>query len=217
MQPTNSALLFDFDGVLVDSTKIKTDAYRELFKEYPADVVTKIVTHHQQHGGISRVDKIKHAHKAFIDHPYSEGTVTEHARKYSELVLEKVVEAEWIPGAEEFVKQHYQRIPLFIISGTPDNELKEVVRRRNMADYFKEILGSPKQKPEHIRWIVEHYGLETKNCFFIGDALTDYHAARDTGMPFIGIQGEVPFPEKTTVLANCTGLRETMVRFWEKI
>ena len=190
MQPANTAFLFDFDGVLVDSTKIKTDAYRELFSDYPADVVSKIIAHHQKHGGISRVDKIRYAHKHLIDQPYSESTVNKFALTYSELVLEKVVAAEWIPGAEEFVKLHYQHIPLFIISGTPEIELREVVRRRNMAHYFREILGSPTRKPEHIRWLADNYKLEIENCFFIGDALTDYHAASETGMPFIGIQGE---------------------------
>ncbi len=215
MHPVNTAFFFDFDGVLADSTKVKTDAYRELFNAYPADIIAKIIEHHQRHGGISRVDKIKHAHKHFIDGPYSEKTATEHALKYSELVLEKVIEADWIAGAEEFVKLHYQHIPLFIISGTPEIELTEVVKRRNMAGYFKEILGSPTRKPEHIRWLVERYELEIKNCFFIGDALTDYHAARETGMPFIGIQGEVAFPEGTTVLADCTCLKETMVQIWQ--
>ena len=215
MYKKNSAVFFDFDGVLVDSTETKTNAYRELFKSYGQDVVSKIVEHHQQHGGISRVDKIIYAHQHFIDGPYSEETVAEHAQKYSELVFEKVVKTNWIPGAEEFVKLHSQHIPLFIISGTPEAELIEVVKHRNMEHYFKEVLGSPIRKPEHIRSLVDRYNLDIKNCFFIGDALTDYYAAKETDMPFIGIYSEVAFPEGTTVLPDCTDLMETMVQFDE--
>jgi HAD superfamily hydrolase (TIGR01549 family) len=213
MYKQNSAYFFDFDGVLVDSTETKTNAYKELFKDYGPAVVTKVVAHHQRHGGISRVEKIRYAHDTIIEESSSEAEIEEHVRKYSELVFEKVVNTRWVPGAEEFVKAHFQHIPLFIISGTPEVELIDVVKRRNMAHYFKEVLGAPIKKPEHIRTLVNRYQLEVGNCFFIGDALTDYDAARETGMPFIGIQSEVAFPEGTTVLPDCTELMETMVRF----
>jgi phosphoglycolate phosphatase-like HAD superfamily hydrolase len=45
---------------------------------------------------------------------------------------------------------------------------------------------------------------------FVGDALTDYNAARETGLHFIGIQGEVMFPDGTIVLADCTGLESAI-------
>ena len=213
MYKENSAFFFDFDGVLVDSTAAKTNAYREIFKPYGPEIVSKIVAHHQRHGGISRVEKIQYAHDNIIEESSSEAEIEKHAQKYSELVFEKVVRVRWVPGAEAFVKQHFQHIPLFIISGTPEVELVEVVKRRNMAHYFREVLGAPIKKPEHIRSLVDRYQLEIGNCFFIGDALTDYHAARETGMPFIGIQSEVEFPEGTTVLPDCTNLAETMVQF----
>ncbi len=213
MYKENSAFFFDFDGVLVDSTETKTNAYREIFKPYGPEIVAKIVAHHQRHGGISRVEKIKYAHRNIIEQSSSEAQIAEHVQKYSDLVFEKVVKVRWIPGAEEFVKQHFQHIPLFIISGTPEVELIDVVNRRNMAHYFREILGAPIRKPEHIRSLVDRYQLEIGNCFFIGDALTDYDAARETGMPFIGIQSEVAFPEGTAVLPDCTNLAKTMAQF----
>ena len=213
MYRENSAIFFDFDGVLVDSTATKTNAYREIFKPYGPEIVSKIVAHHQRHGGISRVEKIKYAHNSIIEDSSSEAEIEKHVQKYSDLVFEKVVRVRWIPGAEEFVKQHFQHIPLFIISGTPEVELVEVVKRRDMAHYFREVLGAPIKKPEHIRSLGDRDQLEIGKCFFIGDALTDYHAARETGMPFIGIQSEVEFPEGTTVLSDCTNLAETMAQF----
>lgn len=209
----NTAIFFDFDGVLVDSTKTKTNAYRDLFGQSHPAIVSDIMEHHRQHGGISRVEKIKYAFRHLIDAPYSEKQVAEYAQRYSELVFERVIRANWVPGAESFVHKYYQTIPLFIISGTPEDELLEVVQRRSMTPYFKEILGSPIQKPEHIRSLLKRYNLEADNCFFIGDALTDYYAAKETRVPFIGIYSEITFPEGTTVLSDCTNLAETMVQF----
>jgi len=208
-----SAFFFDFDGVLVDSLETKTSAYKEIFKSYGPDVVSEVVSYHQHNAGISRVVKIDHAHKHFLETPYSKENVKKDVRKYSNLVFEKVVKAEYVPGAMAFVKQFYQQTPLFIISGTPEDELREIVKRRNMQPYFREILGSPIKKPGHIRSLLERYALKAENCFFMGDALTDYHAARETGMPFIGIEGEVEFPENTMVLPDCTGLAEAMARY----
>ncbi len=213
MYKENSAFFFDFDGVLVDSTETKTNAYREIFKPYGPEVVSKIVAHHQRHGGISRVEKIKYAHTTIIGDSSSEAEIARHVQQYSDLVFEEVIRTRWIPGAEEFVRQHFQHVPIFVISGTPETELREVVKRRGMAHYFKEVLGAPIEKTEHIRDLVDRYQLEIGNCFFIGDALTDYYAAKETGMPFIGIQSEVDFPEGTTVLPDCTNLTETMARF----
>lgn len=211
-QPDGSAFFFDFDGVLVDSTATKTNAYRELFKAHGPKVVSEVVSYHQQHAGISRVDKIDYSHKHILATPYSKTEVSRQIAKYSSMVLEKVVQAAWVPGAQEFVESCYQQVPLFIISGTPHDELNEIVRRRDMDHYFREILGSPTRKPSHIRCLVKRYKLNIQNCFFIGDALTDYDAARETGMPFIGILSETQFPDNTVVLPDCLNLAAAMVR-----
>lgn len=204
---------FDFDGVLVDSTNIKTDAFRKLFKPYGHEAVNKIVEYHQRHGGISRVDKIDYAHRHILDRPYSKSTVSGEAEMYSKLVFEAVVNTNWIPGAQEFVEAYSQQALIFVISGTPEAELHEVIKRRNMSHYFEETLGSPTKKPEHIRFLVQKYNLKIQDCVFIGDALTDYDAAKETGMNFIGIQSEATFPPNTLVLPDCTGLTSAMARF----
>jgi len=64
-----------------------------------------MVAHHQRHGGISRVEKIKYAHYNIIGDPSPERKIEEDAQKYSELVFEKVINTRWIPGAETFVKK----------------------------------------------------------------------------------------------------------------
>jgi hypothetical protein len=45
---------------------------------------------------------------------------------------------------------------------------------------------------------------------FVADALTDYHAARETGLHFLGIQGDVELPEDALILPDCTGLQRAV-------
>ena len=66
------AIFFDFDGVILDSTRIKTETFELMYEPYGSDVVNKVLDHHLQHGGISRVEKFKLYHKTFLNAPLSE-------------------------------------------------------------------------------------------------------------------------------------------------
>lgn len=204
------AIFFDFDGVIVDSNPIKADAFVTLFRDYDDKIVTEIVAYHRQHGGISRVEKIQYAHKYLIQKPLTVEELARWATRYSDLVVDKVINVEWIAGAKDFLDSKQGALPIFVISGTPDDELKHIIEHRKMSGYFQEVLGSPIRKPVHIRNLLSEYRLIPEHCVFVGDALTDYNGARETGLHFIGIQGEVTFPQGTTVLPDCRGLQKAI-------
>jgi HAD superfamily hydrolase (TIGR01549 family) len=206
------ALFFDFDGVLVDSNSIKVQAFYELFKGYDRDSVKDIIAYHRQHGGISRVVKISHAFEHILKIPLGTERLKEMARNYSQLVMEQVIAATSIAGADDFLAEMHGQLPIFVISGTPQEELRLIIHRRNQWKYFDEIVGSPIQKPEHIKNLLQKYNFESKRCMFIGDASTDLHAARACNMPFIGIQGDFEFPPDVLVLPDCTELKTTITR-----
>lgn len=204
-------IFLDFDGVILDSFSIKTEAFMDMFREFGEDVVRKVIDHHTFHGGISRVEKIKYYYEAFIGQPL---TTEQHKLKcdhFSELVLDKVLQCDWIPGCEDFVEKYYRCVPLFVISGIPTEELREIIVRRNMDHYFRRILGSPTRKPAHIVDLANEFDLDLRQCAFVGDALTDYNAAKETGTNFIGVSGLVSFPAGTNVIEDCVTLEEAMV------
>lgn len=193
------AVYFDFDGVLVDSNAIKNEAYQILFAPYGHEVVEQVLDYHQHHGGISRVEKIRLAFADFIGQPLSEQQLQEKAAEYSRLVMDRVVHTQWIRGAEEFLDNLYRHCHISVISGTPQDELRSIIKQRSMSHYFDEILGSPVHKPEHIHFLQQKYGHTPEKSLFFGDASTDYHAAREYGITFIGIQGDYMFPTEVTV------------------
>ena len=124
------ALFFDFDGVIVDSNSTKTEAFMTLFSDYDEDIVAEIVAYHRLHGGISRVEKIQYAHKHLIQKPLTAEELSLWAARYSKLVVEKVISIDWIAGAKEFLDSHQAALPIFVISGTPEDELKHIVEHR---------------------------------------------------------------------------------------
>jgi phosphoglycolate phosphatase-like HAD superfamily hydrolase len=200
------AIFFDFDGVLLDSTRIKTEAFRKLYAGFGEEIVVKVVIHHQQHGGISRVEKIDYYHRCFLNTPLTPEALKALSQEFSENVKDLVIQAAWIPGAQEFILSFYHRVDLYIVSGTPQFELVDIIKQRGLESYFRAVLGSPVKKPEHVRNILRQRHLKPGNCLFVGDAITDLNTAVETGLRFIGIQGEVEFPANTIVLPDCKGL-----------
>ena len=61
-------IFFDFDGVLVESVEIKIHAFRKLYAEHGENVVEKVLAHHMEHGGISRVVMPRRATILFSSH-----------------------------------------------------------------------------------------------------------------------------------------------------
>jgi phosphoglycolate phosphatase-like HAD superfamily hydrolase len=181
------ALFFDFDGVLADSLEVKTLAFARLFEPFGPEVVRLVMDHHRRHGGMTRVDKFRHYYAEFLGQPLSESGLGELCRDFARLVVDEVVAAPEIPGAEAFVRAHFEEIPCFIISAAPEIELQEIVQRRGCARYFREVRGAPRSKAENLKLVLDGYGFTPDQCWFFGDAESDYRAATSCGVRFLGI------------------------------
>jgi phosphoglycolate phosphatase-like HAD superfamily hydrolase len=178
------AIIFDFDGVLVDSTRIKTEAFRCLFANYP-DKVEEIVAYHGKNMGISRYVKFRHIYKEILRKDLSPDKEIELGNLFSKIVLDKILVAPFINGIEEFLSRYYNQYNLYIASGTPENELNYIVSKRGISNYFKGIFGTPREKTDIIRDILNEGGFLKNEVVFLGDAETDRVAAEITEIPFI--------------------------------
>ena len=179
------AIAFDFDGVLAESVDVKTCAYVSLFEEYGQDVIAKVVDYHMKNGGVSRFVKIRTIYDKILKKPLSEDKFKLLSEQFSNIVVDKVVAASWVPGAKDFLLRNQKQYFFFIISGTPEDELREIVRRREMSHFFNSVKGAPKDKVSLLKEVMIEYHLKPEEILFVGDAETDWCAARETGVPFI--------------------------------
>ena len=181
------AFLFDFDGVLADSIEVKTSAFAKLFEHYGPAIVAKVVEHHRNNGGMTRVDKFHHYYQEFLGKQLDEAELQQLCNDFSRLVVDEVVSAPEILGAEDFLKKWHNSVKCFMVSATPDDEIKEIVKRRGIDIYFHEILGSSCSKSDNVNYLLNKYGFAPEQCLFFGDAESDYRAATASGVNFIGI------------------------------
>lgn len=202
------AVFFDFDGVILDSVYVKTEAFAEMFRAYGPEVEKAAVDYHLKNGGVSRFEKFRYYYEQILKKPIDDKKIDELAEQFSKLVLDKVLASAFIPGAMEALqKLKKENIPSYVVSGTPHDEINLIIIERNLLEFFIEMLGSPRQKHEIIDGILKSRGYQKERCLFIGDAMTDYSAAKKTGVCFLGIVKQTepsPFPDGTRVSSRVT-------------
>jgi len=186
------ALFFDFDGVLVESVEVKTQAFAEIFKQYGRDIQDRVVAHHRDNGGMTRREKFRHYYEFLLEKQLHDQELDQLCSRFAAIVFEKVIAAPEIPGAVDLLKECKKKVPCFVISGTPELELREIVERRGWTEYFVETCGAPDTKHDHLKRLLGNYALNPAHCIFFGDAFSDYQAASESRIPFIGI---LPNPE----------------------
>lgn len=179
-------LIFDFDGVLVESNEIRFEGFRALFYDYPADAVGKLIQFAKANGGLSRYEKIRYFFESIINKQISEDVVQTLARQYSSLVKQKVIDAKPVKGSLEFLTSYKNNYDFAVVSGSDQEELREVCKARKIEQFFLEILGSPESKELNVALLLSKMGWERKFCLFIGDSINDFDAARAHGIDFIG-------------------------------
>jgi len=179
------AVIFDFDGVIVESNNIKRDAFGKLFEKEGAEVVRKVIKYHLEHAGVSRYDKFKYIYKEILKKPLTNDEFNALCRQFSELVMESVILALFVEGAREFLEKNRSVYSFFILSATPVEELKAIIDRKNIGQFFKNIYGAPFKKRDAVREILIKEKSAPSEVLYVGDALSDYKAARDNKVNFI--------------------------------
>ena len=180
-----SAMIFDFDGVILESAEIKTQAFIELFRDVP-EQLDAIVAYHKAHVGMSRYKKFAWVYERLLKRPVSQGMLQELGARFSQLVFDKILRAPFVPGAIETLSACRETgVPAFVISGTPHDELTRIIQARGLERYISEAWGSPTEKPAAIREIRARYGFLPNEMLFVGDGLFDYQAAAAEGVPFV--------------------------------
>ncbi len=177
-------IFFDFDGVLAESVNIKTEAFIQMYLPYGKDSACKILRHHLENGGMSRFEKFK-IYQDWLGLESGSLKINELSSMFSGLVMKGVIDASEVKGTSTFLKKYFYLYQRWIISGTPTEEIKEIVSERKMKKYFTGIYGSPEKKHELTEQVINKWNLSRNETVFVGDATTDHEAAMKSGINFI--------------------------------
>lgn len=180
-------IIFDFDGVILDSVPTKTEGFKKLFQDFQIELVDKLIEHHIQNGGISRYKKIKYFFNEILNQEISEDEILSYASKYSEITKEELTNSKYIiDDTISFIKQNYKKYNMHIASGADEKDLKYICDRLDLTKYFISISGSPIIKSEIVKKILLTNQYKNEETILIGDSINDYDAAEENKIQFYG-------------------------------
>ncbi len=180
-------IIFDFDGVILDTNKSKGLAFVEIFNKETSLIKKKIYKHHIENIGISREKKIIFISNKLLKTKITKKNLAELLEEFSNVVFKKVIQSKYIKGAKDFLCKNYFKYEFHISTATPQNEIIDILKKKNLLKYFKSINGSPKSKQTHIKNIIKNSKCTKKEILFIGDSDKDLEAAKENNIIFFGI------------------------------
>lgn len=185
-------IVLDFDGVIVESLGIKTQAFRDLFSGYP-QYLDQIMSYHLAHNAISRYIKFEYIVTHILGETYDEERAKKIGTRFSKLVRQKIIECPYVEGAEEFLRYFSPNVPLYVASATPQEELEAIIKARGINRYFKGIYGTPWEKHEVVQQVMLKEKVNPDAVAYVGDSREDYKVAQETGIFFVGRMNEESF------------------------
>lgn len=184
-------IIFDFDGVILDSVGVKTEAFRKLFEKFSPTSVEQLLDYHRQNGGISRYVKIRYFFEVILNQPISQEEMMEYASVYSRLTREELANPNYIiEDTLQFIKDHEGRYFLHIASGADEEDLRYICDQLGLSRYFKSIGGSPQTKEIIIENILKTYHYNRSETCMLGDSVNDFIAAEKNKIVFFGFNNK---------------------------
>ena len=181
------AIFWDFDGVLMNSNKVRDIGFLEVLKEFPQDQVDALMLFHQQNGGLSRYVKFRYFFEEIRGESITDEAILVWAERFSILMKQFLTDRELlIKETLDFVQSYHQKIPMHVVSGSDQGELRYLCRSMGIDHYFKSIHGSPKPKSQWVGELISEYDYVPSSCILIGDSINDFEAAKDNGLEFMG-------------------------------
>jgi len=194
-------VVLDCDGVILDSNPLKTHAFALALEGEPEKYVAEMIVYHKSKGGVSRYKKFRHYFEEINPHEDFEKNAKVAISKFAGIVQKGLMECDYIPGVVDFINDVKEKgLPLFVVSGSDGEELREVFNKRNIDSLFSAIYGSPPTKIENMKKVKSQVGAQTKGLFF-GDSRSDMEAAEGFGLDFIFVSGASDWSEGVS-LAN---------------
>ncbi|WP_084154758.1 HAD family hydrolase [Polycyclovorans algicola] len=182
-----ATLVFDCDGVILDSNKVKTEAFFQATLPYGEAAARSMIDYHIANGGVSRYKKFAHFQQHIVRAESSHRQASDLEallQTYASHVRKGLLCCSLAPSLEALRKGNPSSVWL-IVSGGDQSELRDVFNQRGIFDWFDGgIFGSPDTKDEILaRELVS--GNIKSPALFLGDSKYDYEAAREAGLDFV--------------------------------
>lgn len=184
MMSKYKCIIFDCDGVLVDSEPIGNQVLVDMANSYGADIDLDYAFKHFKGGSIYTCrDKIQ----ALVNQPLSQDFIAEYRRRSYNAFKEQIQHVE---GVKEVIES--LSIPFCVASSGPTEKIRLNLELTGLLPYFEDNIFSCytiekwKPEPDVFIWAAKTMGFKPEDCVVIEDSLTGIQAAKAGGFDVFG-------------------------------
>lgn len=189
-----ATVLFDCDGVILDSNQLKTEAFFKVGLKYGSIAAETLVKYHQQHGGVSRYKKFDYFLRKVVQVTPTESLISPLLEDYQKLVFDALMKCP-MSTATNIIARKGHDVCNLIVSGGDQAELREVFKQRRIDWLFdKGIYGSPDDKALIIEREISN-GNIVLPAIFVGDSRYDHEIAEYFKLDFLFVYGWTDFAD----------------------
>ncbi|MBR9844728.1 MAG: HAD family hydrolase [Algicola sp.] len=177
-------VIFDCDGVLVDSEPIGNQILVDMANELGADIDLEYAYKHFKGGKMqSCVDKIA----TLINQPIPKNFTSDYRQKSFEAFK---LDIKPVEGVTELLES--LQVPYGVASSGPENKIRLNLELTGLLPFFETKIFSCysiqkwKPSPAVFLWAAETLGYRPEDCVVIEDSLTGVRAAKNGGFDVIG-------------------------------
>lgn len=167
----NKVIIFDFDGVIVDSCRTAFEINKEMISDLEYEDFQA-----WQNGNFFTGD-IKRIKNYDINH-------------FLSLYKEKIPELLPVKGMEEVFKElRSMGYNLIVVSSSADKTIEDFLKKHSLKRYFVEIMGKDTSysKVEKFKMIFKKYGIRADETLMITDSTGDIEEAMEVKIKSIGV------------------------------
>lgn len=185
-------ILWDFDGVIINSDEVRNSGFEKVLADYPKEQVDQLMQFHRKNGGLSRYVKFRFFFEEVLKQSVTEAEIQKLADSFSVIMKELLTNKELlIQDSLDFIKEHSSTIPMHIVSGSDQSELRYLCKEMGIDTFFKSIHGSPTPKNTLVKEVIESNHYLKNEIALIGDSINDYEAAKINDISFFGYNNEM--------------------------
>lgn len=177
-------LVFDCDGVILNSNKVKTQAFYNAALPYGETAARALVEYHVANGGISRYKKFELFLSKMSSDKIEGPGLDELLKCYASEVRSGLLNCDVAEGLSD-LREQTKHTNWLIVSGGDQLELREIFFERGLYTYFDGgIFGSPDTKDQILQREITRGNIQ-KCALFFGDSKYDFEAAKRAQLDFI--------------------------------
>lgn len=204
MSPTNKqfkAILFDFDGTLLDSFPAHYQAYEVTLAYFGKEVSPEIYKQTYSPNWFKMYEAFGIPREKYEE---ADGIWLAEAGKHTPQLF---------PEARPLLDALSSRYILGLVTSGSGDRVKRDLASTGIGDYFQVIvtgtdISKPKPDPQGLLIALDNLAISPEQALYVGDAREDCLMARAAGVPFIGIVSEFATVSGVEGCAQLAGLSQ---------